>query len=78
MVIACSFCTPQYAHSSLICIAAVHLGMAWGRQGKVMNFSIFFFSANYAEHWCSLLRNPNGPFAECHLAIDPSEYYKVL
>ncbi|KAF4790038.1 Mucin-2 [Turdus rufiventris] len=38
--------------------------------------SLSIESANYAEHWCSLLRNPNGPFAECHLAIDPSEYYK--
>ncbi|XP_074904761.1 mucin-2 [Buteo buteo] len=33
-------------------------------------------SANYAEHWCSLLKNPEGPFARCHLIIDPSEYYK--
>ncbi|XP_049676662.1 mucin-2 isoform X7 [Accipiter gentilis] len=33
-------------------------------------------SANYAEHWCSLLKNSEGPFARCHLIIDPSEYYK--
>ncbi|XP_062432338.1 mucin-2 [Rhea pennata] len=33
-------------------------------------------SANYAEHWCSLLKNSEGPFARCHLVIDPSEYYK--
>uniref|UniRef100_A0A8C0UEY0 Mucin 2, oligomeric mucus/gel-forming n=1 Tax=Cyanistes caeruleus TaxID=156563 RepID=A0A8C0UEY0_CYACU len=38
--------------------------------------SLSIESANYAEHWCSLLRNPKGPFARCHLAIDPSEYYK--
>ncbi|PKU37872.1 mucin-2 [Limosa lapponica baueri] len=33
-------------------------------------------SANYAEHWCSLLKNPEGPFARCHEIVDPSEYYK--
>ncbi|XP_071282083.1 mucin-2 [Agelaius tricolor] len=38
--------------------------------------SLSIESANYAEHWCSLLRNPKGPFARCHIAIDPSEYYK--
>ncbi|XP_041337051.1 mucin-2 [Pyrgilauda ruficollis] len=38
--------------------------------------SLSIESANYAEHWCSLLRNPKGPFARCHMAIDPSEYYK--
>ncbi|XP_016153941.1 PREDICTED: mucin-2 isoform X2 [Ficedula albicollis] len=38
--------------------------------------SLSIESANYAEHWCSLLRNPKGPFARCHSAIDPSEYYK--
>ncbi|XP_063015610.1 mucin-2 [Melospiza melodia melodia] len=38
--------------------------------------SLSIESANYAEHWCSLLRNPKGPFARCHIAVDPSEYYK--
>uniref|UniRef100_A0A8C5TPN8 Mucin 2, oligomeric mucus/gel-forming n=1 Tax=Malurus cyaneus samueli TaxID=2593467 RepID=A0A8C5TPN8_9PASS len=38
--------------------------------------SLSIESANYAEHWCSLLKNPKGPFARCHLVIDPSEYYK--
>uniref|UniRef100_A0A8C8ALX0 Mucin 2, oligomeric mucus/gel-forming n=1 Tax=Otus sunia TaxID=257818 RepID=A0A8C8ALX0_9STRI len=38
--------------------------------------SLSIESANYAEHWCSLLKNPEGPFARCHLIIDPSEYYK--
>ncbi|XP_071415412.1 mucin-2 [Pithys albifrons albifrons] len=38
--------------------------------------SLSIESANYAEHWCSLLKNPEGPFARCHLVIDPSEYYK--
>nr|AGD81026.1 mucin 2 [Gallus gallus] len=33
-------------------------------------------SANYAEHWCSLLKNSEGPFARCHSVIDPAEYYK--
>uniref|UniRef100_A0A672TM53 Mucin 2, oligomeric mucus/gel-forming n=1 Tax=Strigops habroptila TaxID=2489341 RepID=A0A672TM53_STRHB len=38
--------------------------------------SLSIESANYAEHWCSLLKNSEGPFARCHLIIDPSEYYK--
>ncbi|XP_009468620.1 PREDICTED: mucin-2 [Nipponia nippon] len=38
--------------------------------------SLSIESANYAEHWCSLLKNSEGPFAKCHLIIDPSEYYK--
>ncbi|XP_009978300.1 PREDICTED: mucin-2-like, partial [Tauraco erythrolophus] len=38
--------------------------------------SLSIESANYAEHWCSLLKNSEGPFAGCHLIIDPSEYYK--
>lgn len=42
-----------------------------------MSFSSFF-AANYAEHWCSLLKKSEGPFARCHSVIDPSEYYKVL
>ncbi|XP_056138439.1 mucin-2 [Lampris incognitus] len=30
----------------------------------------------YAEHWCSLLRNPNSAFAQCHATVDPDVYYK--
>uniref|UniRef100_A0A8C0R338 Mucin 2, oligomeric mucus/gel-forming n=1 Tax=Canis lupus dingo TaxID=286419 RepID=A0A8C0R338_CANLU len=33
-------------------------------------------SANYAEHWCSLLKKTETPFSKCHAAVDPSEYYK--
>ncbi|OXB72765.1 UNVERIFIED_CONTAM: hypothetical protein H355_006208, partial [Colinus virginianus] len=38
--------------------------------------SLSIESANYAEHWCSLLKDSEGPFARCHSVIDPSEYYK--
>nr|XP_034491164.1 mucin-2 [Marmota flaviventris] len=31
---------------------------------------------NYAEHWCSLLKKTETPFGRCHLAVDPTEYYK--
>ncbi|XP_015268438.1 PREDICTED: mucin-2 [Gekko japonicus] len=31
---------------------------------------------NYAEHWCSLLKSSESPFARCHSAIDPADYYK--
>ncbi|XP_066217583.1 mucin-2-like [Saccopteryx leptura] len=33
-------------------------------------------SANYAEHWCSLLKKTDTPFSRCHAAVDPAEYYK--
>nr|XP_058925253.1 mucin-2 [Kogia breviceps] len=33
-------------------------------------------SANYAEHWCSLLKKSETPFSKCHSAVDPAEYYK--
>lgn len=33
--------------------------------------------ANYAEHWCSLLKKTGTPFGRCHSAVDPAEYYKV-
>lgn len=33
--------------------------------------------ANYAEHWCSLLKKAETPFGRCHSAVDPSDYYKV-
>ncbi|KAJ8795573.1 hypothetical protein J1605_002335 [Eschrichtius robustus] len=33
-------------------------------------------SANYAEHWCSLLKKAETPFGKCHSAVDPAEYYK--
>uniref|UniRef100_A0A9L0I4W9 Mucin-2 n=1 Tax=Equus asinus TaxID=9793 RepID=A0A9L0I4W9_EQUAS len=33
-------------------------------------------SANYAEHWCSLLRKTESPFGRCHSVVDPAQYYK--
>ncbi|XP_004695113.1 PREDICTED: mucin-2, partial [Condylura cristata] len=33
-------------------------------------------SANYAEHWCSLLKKAETPFGRCHSAVDPADYYK--
>uniref|UniRef100_A0A8C4YCS7 Mucin 2, oligomeric mucus/gel-forming n=1 Tax=Gopherus evgoodei TaxID=1825980 RepID=A0A8C4YCS7_9SAUR len=38
--------------------------------------ALSFESENYAEYWCSLLKNLESPFARCHSAIDPVEYYK--
>ena len=32
----------------------------------------------YAQHWCSRLTDPHGPFAQCHSAVDPSTYYSVM
>ncbi|KAI4880349.1 hypothetical protein NFI96_021106 [Prochilodus magdalenae] len=33
-------------------------------------------SESYAEHWCSKLKEKEGPFARCHSAINPESYYK--
>ncbi|KAG6931056.1 mucin 2, oligomeric mucus/gel-forming, partial [Chelydra serpentina] len=38
--------------------------------------ALSFESKNYAEYWCSLLKNSESPFARCHSVIDPLEYYK--
>ncbi|XP_038281457.1 mucin-5AC isoform X1 [Canis lupus familiaris] len=29
----------------------------------------------YAQHWCSRLTDPHGPFAQCHTAVNPGTYY---
>ncbi|XP_077892713.1 mucin-5AC-like [Ictidomys tridecemlineatus] len=29
----------------------------------------------YAQHWCSQLTSPDGPFAQCHTTVSPSTYY---
>nr|XP_025859702.1 mucin-5AC [Vulpes vulpes] len=29
----------------------------------------------YAQHWCSRLTDPHGPFAQCHPAVNPGTYY---
>ncbi|KAB1251549.1 Mucin-2 [Camelus dromedarius] len=39
--------------------------------------SLSIESANYAEHWCSLLKKTEAPFGRCHSAVDPAEYYKA-
>ncbi|XP_078077489.1 uncharacterized protein LOC144499246 [Mustelus asterias] len=30
---------------------------------------------NYAEYWCSLLKEPGGEFAPCHSTVQPNEYF---
>lgn len=47
-------------------------------KGRLVHAKVLIHSpANYAEHWCSLLKRSETPFARCHLAVDPTEYYKV-
>ncbi|XP_063145392.1 mucin-5AC-like [Candoia aspera] len=29
----------------------------------------------YARHWCGLLTDPEGPFAKCHLIVNPKTYH---
>ncbi|XP_015669839.1 mucin-2 isoform X2 [Protobothrops mucrosquamatus] len=29
----------------------------------------------YARHWCGLLTDPEGPFAKCHLIVNPKAYH---
>uniref|UniRef100_A0A8C9SGR7 VWFD domain-containing protein n=1 Tax=Scleropages formosus TaxID=113540 RepID=A0A8C9SGR7_SCLFO len=38
--------------------------------------SLSMENENYAEHWCSLLRNKDSKFAACHAMVDPESYYK--
>uniref|UniRef100_A0A087X468 VWFD domain-containing protein n=1 Tax=Poecilia formosa TaxID=48698 RepID=A0A087X468_POEFO len=38
--------------------------------------SISMETENYARHWCEMLRNPNGTFANCHSEVNPEYYYK--
>ncbi|XP_013358421.1 PREDICTED: mucin-5AC [Chinchilla lanigera] len=29
----------------------------------------------YAQHWCALLTDADGPFAQCHATVNPNSYY---
>ncbi|KAM9013873.1 mucin-5AC-like [Ara ararauna] len=29
----------------------------------------------YAQHWCGLLTDKDGPFADCHYVVNPSDYH---
>ncbi|NWT95315.1 MUC5A protein, partial [Urocynchramus pylzowi] len=31
----------------------------------------------YAQHWCGLLSDTTGPFAECHSTVNPEVYHKI-
>ncbi|XP_075784328.1 mucin-5AC [Pelodiscus sinensis] len=37
--------------------------------------SLSIENEKYAQHWCRLLTNPQGPFAECHSTVDPDIYH---
>ena len=52
-------------------------GQAAGLRGPPLLRLCPSSAANYAEHWCSLLKKTETPFGRCHSAVDPSEYYKV-
>ncbi|KAE8607116.1 hypothetical protein XENTR_v10011023 [Xenopus tropicalis] len=34
-------------------------------------------SERYASHWCSMLKDTEGPFSACHKSVDPTYYYKT-
>ncbi|CAH2325430.1 mucin-5B precursor [Pelobates cultripes] len=36
--------------------------------------SLSIENEQYAEHWCALITDPNGPFAACHLKVNPTTY----
>lgn len=44
---------------------------------RSVNIISHFIVENYAKHWCEMLRNPNGSFANCHSDVNPAIYYKV-
>ena len=39
--------------------------------------SFSLLSENFAEHWCSLLKDKEAAFSKCHKAVNPDIYYKV-
>ncbi|XP_056458828.1 mucin-2-like [Gadus chalcogrammus] len=38
--------------------------------------SVSVENERYAEHWCSMLTRPDGPFTNCHAMVDPELYHK--
>ncbi|KAH0620986.1 hypothetical protein JD844_021942 [Phrynosoma platyrhinos] len=38
---------------------------------------VFFLLEKFGQHWCALLLNANGIFAECHSVSDPAPYAKT-
>ncbi|KAM4618057.1 mucin-5AC-like, partial [Discoglossus pictus] len=38
--------------------------------------SLSIENEQYATHWCSMLSDPEGPFADCHSKVNPSVYQK--
>ncbi|CAL8335672.1 unnamed protein product [Gadus morhua 'NCC'] len=38
--------------------------------------SVSVENEQYAEHWCSMLTRPDGPFTNCHAMVDPELYHK--
>ncbi|XP_014915776.1 mucin-2-like [Poecilia latipinna] len=63
---------------------AVTFGNSWKADhtcpdaGRILSdpCSISMEIENYARHWCEMLRNPNGTFANCHSEVNPEYYYK--
>lgn len=66
-----------YTGDHIIVLGDQTLGSGYVK-GSLVHAKVLIHSpANYAEHWCSLLKRSETPFARCHLAVDPTEYYKV-
>ncbi|XP_068115920.1 mucin-2-like [Hyperolius riggenbachi] len=61
---------------------AASFANTWKTQGDCYNVqniyedpcSLSVENERYAEHWCGLLSDPNGPFAACHSAVNPDIY----
>ncbi|XP_068115921.1 mucin-2-like [Hyperolius riggenbachi] len=61
---------------------AASFANTWKTQGGCYNVqniyedpcSLSVENERYAEHWCGLLSDPNGPFAACHSAVNPDIY----
>uniref|UniRef100_A0A8C4TAB5 Mucin-5AC n=1 Tax=Erpetoichthys calabaricus TaxID=27687 RepID=A0A8C4TAB5_ERPCA len=68
--------------SGLVEGTAAAFGNTWKTNGACKNkkdnyenpCSLSIENEKYAQHWCSMLSDPSGPFASCHSAVQPDIY----
>ncbi|KAM5138196.1 LOW QUALITY PROTEIN: mucin-5AC-like [Mantella aurantiaca] len=61
---------------------AASFANTWKTQGACSNVknvyedpcSLSVDNEKYAQHWCGLISDPNGPFAACHATVNPAVY----
>ena len=59
-------------------VGVVPAGRSRGRPSGLPTTLAPLSTEKYAQHWCSRLTDPHGPFARCHAAVNPGTYYSVM